>query len=46
MPAAIKNLLRKAGFKKKALTNRETALDIFKMLIEEVDFNTLQKEPV
>ena len=45
MPAAIKNLLKKAGFKKKALTNRETALDIFKMLIQEVDFNTIQKEP-
>jgi|LauGreDrversion4_2_1035121.scaffolds.fasta_scaffold87098_3 hypothetical protein len=45
MPTAIKNLLKKAGFKKKALTNRETALDIFKMLIQEVDFNTLQKEP-
>ena len=41
MPASIKNLLKKAGFKKKALTNRETAIDIFKMLIEEVDFNTL-----
>jgi len=46
MPASIKNLLKKAGFKKKALTNKETALDIFKMLIEEVDFSTLQKEPV
>jgi hypothetical protein len=45
MPAAIKNLLKKAGFKKKAFTNRETALDIFKMLIQEVDFNTRQKEP-
>jgi hypothetical protein len=46
MPASIKNLLKKAGFKKKALTNRETALDIFKMLIEEVDFQSLQKAPI
>jgi len=45
MPAAIKNLLKKAGFKKKALTNRETALQIFNMLIKEVDLNTIQKEP-
>jgi hypothetical protein len=41
MPNSIKNLLKKAGFKKTALKNKETALEIYKMLVEEVDFESL-----
>lgn len=39
MPEQIKTLLRKAGFKKKALKNKATALSIFKNLIMQLDFS-------
>ncbi len=41
MPSSIKNLLKKAGIKKNALKNKETALEIYKMLVEEIDFESL-----
>jgi uncharacterized protein Smg (DUF494 family) len=44
MPEEIKNLLRKAGFKKKDLKNKEKALMIFKNLIMgEVNFSSIEK---
>ena len=44
MPEEIKNLLRKAGFKKKDLKNKEKALLIFKNLIMgEINFSSIEK---
>jgi hypothetical protein len=42
MPEMIKNLLRKAGFKKGALKDRQQALVIFKNLMMNLDFSSIQ----
>jgi hypothetical protein len=44
MPEQIKTLLRKAGFKKKALTNKLTAVTIFKNLMMNMDFSSVEQE--
>lgn len=44
MPEQIKTLLRKAGFKKKALTNQQTAITIFKNLMMNLDFSSVEHE--
>ncbi len=42
LPKEIKTLLKKAGFKKKDLKSKETALAIFEILLREVEYDTLQ----
>jgi hypothetical protein len=42
IPKEIKTLLKKAGFKKKDLKSKETALAIFEILLREVEYDTLQ----
>jgi hypothetical protein len=44
MPEQIKTLLRKAGFKKKALTNKSTAITIFKNLMMNIDFSSVEQD--
>jgi hypothetical protein len=41
IPKEIKSLLKKAGFKKKDLKSKETALAIFEILLREVEYDTL-----
>lgn len=38
VPKEIKLLLKKAGFKKKDLKSKETALAIYEILLKEIDF--------
>lgn len=40
VPREIKILLKKAGFKKKDLKKKETALAIYEILLREIDFDT------
>lgn len=42
IPKEIKTLLKKAGFKKKDLKSKETALAIFEILLREVEYDALQ----
>jgi hypothetical protein len=42
IPKEIKTLLKKAGFKKKDLKSKETALAIYEILLREVEYDTLQ----
>ena len=41
IPKEIKNLLKKAGFKKKDLKQKETALAIYEILLREVEYDAL-----
>jgi hypothetical protein len=41
IPKEIKTLLKKAGFKKKDLKSKETALAIFEILLREVEYDAL-----
>lgn len=42
IPKEIKQLLKKAGFKKKYLKSKETALAIYEILLREVEYDALQ----
>ena len=42
IPKEIKTLLKKAGFKKKDLKSKETALAIYEILLREVEYDALQ----
>jgi hypothetical protein len=42
IPKEIKSLLKKAGFKKKDLKQKETALAIYEILLREVEYDALQ----
>ena len=42
IPKEIKSLLKKAGFKKKDLKSKETALAIYEILLREVEYDALQ----
>jgi ketol-acid reductoisomerase len=41
IPKEIKTLLKKAGFKKKDLKSKETALAIYEILLREVEYDAL-----
>lgn len=40
VPKEIKLLLKKAGFRKKDLKSKETALAIYEILLKEIDFDS------
>ena len=42
IPKEIKTLLKKAGFKKKDLKSKETALAIYEILLREVEYDAMQ----
>jgi hypothetical protein len=42
IPKEIKTLLKKAGFKKKDLKSKTTALAIFEILLREVEYDAIQ----
>ena len=41
IPKEIKTLLKKAGFKKKDLKSKETALAIYEILLREVEYDAV-----
>lgn len=45
VPQEIKHLLKKAGFKKKDLKKKETALAIYEILLREIDLDSGNKLP-
>lgn len=43
LPREIKELLKKAGYKKKDLRRKDTALAIYELLVKEIDFNNVTR---